>query len=81
MTRTQQMLRWVTVPEQWAEKWGLLRPFRWRELGPDLTQCRLGLGIPQYQVVTDTSSSLATIDMDQKLGSCCAPIWGSWVSI
>ena len=28
-TRAQQLMRWATVPEQWAEKWGLLCPFPW----------------------------------------------------
>jgi len=34
----------------WAEKWGLLCPFRW-ELAPHLT-CGLGRGLPLYQVAS-----------------------------
>jgi len=37
---------------KWAEKWGLLCPFPWGELGPYLTQCHLGQGLPLYQVVS-----------------------------
>ena len=35
----------------WAEKWGLLCPFE-GELGPHLTHCHLGRGLPPYQVVS-----------------------------
>ena len=35
-----------------AEKWGLLCSFPWGELGPHLTQCRLGRGLPPYRVVS-----------------------------
>ena len=31
---------------------GLLCPFLWGELGPHLTQCRLGWSLPPYQVVS-----------------------------
>jgi len=57
------LLRWATVwlhnrhglksggrllcPFLWGE---LGRPFPWRELVPNLTQCRLGWGLPPYQV-------------------------------
>jgi len=44
-TRAQQFLRWAIVWPQytWAEKWGrLLCPLSLGELGPHLTQCRLG---------------------------------------
>jgi len=44
------------------------------EMGPHLTQCRLDRGLPQYQVVPDPSSRLATIDMGRKRWSgYCAP--------
>jgi len=36
----------------WAESWGLLSPFWGEELGPHLTQCRLGRGLPFYQVAS-----------------------------
>jgi len=39
--------------EKWAEKWGrLLCPFTLGKLGPHLTQCRLGRGLPPYQVAS-----------------------------
>ena len=44
----------------WAENWGLC-PF-WGELGLHLTQCGLGRGLPPYQVTSDPSNRLATID-------------------
>jgi len=49
-TRAQQLLRWATVwPQQtWAEKCGGLL---WG-LGPHLTQCGLGRGLPLYQVAS-----------------------------
>ena len=37
---------------KWAEMWGLLCPFPCEELGPHLTQCRLGRGLPPYQVAS-----------------------------
>jgi len=47
-TRARQLLRWATVPQQWAEFGVLLYPFPWGELGPHLTQCRPGQGLPPY---------------------------------
>jgi len=35
----------------WAENWGL-RPLFGEELGPHLTLCRLGRGLPPYQVAS-----------------------------
>jgi len=54
VTRAQQLLRWTTVPEQSGSKSrrGQLSPFPWRELGPHLTQCRLGRGLPPYQMAS-----------------------------
>ena len=51
-------------------------------LGPQLTKCRLGRGLPPYQVAFDPSSRLATTVMGRKLGK-AVPLWGrgSWVSI
>jgi len=38
-------------PQQtWAENWGALPPFGEGKLGPNLTQCCLGRGLPSYQV-------------------------------
>jgi len=46
------------------------------ELGPDLTECGLGLGLLYTKWHLDSSSRLATtIDMDQKVGGCCAPFF------
>jgi len=49
----------------WAQNWGCA-PLG-GELGPHLTQCGLGRGLPPYQ------------DMGRKLGVCL--FWGSWVPI
>jgi len=46
VTKAQQFLRWATS----AKEWGLLCPFPLGELGAHLTQCRLSLGLPPYQV-------------------------------
>jgi len=55
----------------------LLCPFPWRELGPRLTQCHLGRGLPPYQVVPDPSSHFATIDIGRKVGGLLCPFpWG-----
>jgi len=52
----------VWLQQTWAENWGLLCPFPWGELGPHLTQCRPGRGLPPYQVAScDPSNRLATI--------------------
>jgi len=45
-------------------KVGAVVPFREEgELGPHLTQCRLGRGLPRTKWHLDQSSRLATIDM------------------
>jgi len=47
----------------------LLCPFPWGQLGPHLTQCRLGLGLPPYMKWhLNPSGRLAATDMGQKLG-------------
>jgi len=69
-TSAQHQLRWATMPElSGLESGGLLSPFLWEELGPHLTQRRLGRGLPLYQVDLDPASRLATINMDGKLGA------------
>jgi len=35
-----------------GQKVGAAVPFTYEELGPHLTQCRLGRGLPQYQVIS-----------------------------
>ena len=62
---------------------GAAVPLSVRELGLHLTQCRLGRGLPQYQVV---SLSIQIVDHNRhgpKSGGCCALFraWGSWVPI
>ena len=54
------------------------------EQDPHVTQCRLGRGLPPYQVGIlnlDPSSYFATTDMGQKLGGCAPLGEGSWVPI
>jgi len=36
----------------WAKNWGLFNLFGEGELGPHLTQSRLGQGLPAYQVAS-----------------------------
>ena len=40
---------------------GILCPFAWGELGSHLTQCRLGWGLPLYQVASGSIQSFGTI--------------------
>ena len=58
-------------------KVGAVVPFREEgELGPHLTQCRLGRGLPRTKWHLDQSSRLAKIDigMDYRdAGKACAP--------
>jgi len=55
---------------------GGLCPLFWgQELGPRLTQSRLGRGLAPCQVASNPFSRLATIDMGRKLG-CCDPYLG-----
>jgi len=59
-------------PQQtWAENWRLC-PFRGGELGPRLTQCRLGEAYLRTKWHLDRSSRLATIDTGLKLGGCAS---------
>jgi len=53
----------------WSKSGELLCPFPRGQLGPHLTQCRLGRGLPPYMKWRlDPSGRLATMDMGQKLG-------------
>ena len=52
---------------------GLLCPFR-GQLGPHLTQCGLGQGLPLYQIL-HLANRLATIDMGQNLGGVGVPFF------
>jgi len=47
-----------------------LSPFLYRELGPHLTQTRLGRGLPHTKRHLSPSNRLATMDMGRKLGLC-----------
>jgi len=53
----------------WAEKWGCCTPFLERGLGPHLTQCRLGRGLPPYQVsswsIQPLGHSIPTLQTDK----------------
>jgi len=49
------------------------------ELGPNLTQCRLGRGLPPYHL--NPLIRFATTDMGRKLGVCVPFLEGSWVLI
>ena len=52
LTTGQQLPRWATVSEKSGPKsGGCCAPFRVEELGPHLTQCRLGRGLPPHEVV------------------------------
>jgi len=47
------------------------------DLGPHLTQCRLGRGLSLYKWHLDPSSRLATTDIIRKVGLLCSPFfWG-----
>jgi len=59
-----------------------LCPFLGKELGPHLTQCGLGRGLPPCQVSSWSIQPLAAIDMGRKFGGLCPPFGeGSWVPI
>jgi len=73
------LLRWATVfvttdVGQKVERWAAV-PLFVVELGFRQRQCRLGRGLPPYQVVPDPSSRWATIDMGRKVGAagCSVP--------
>jgi len=53
-TRAQRLLRWATVWPQWtwAEKLGGPALGAGSPLGPHLTECSLGRGLPLYQVAS-----------------------------
>jgi len=62
-------------PQQtWVEIWGKLCPLEGVELGPHLTQCCPGRGLPSYQVVSGPSSRLTTTNTGRKLGA-LSPFW------
>ena len=71
--RAQRLLRWATVPEQSKPKsGGAAVPLSMGELGPHITQCRLGQSLPT-KCYRDPSSRLAIIDMGRNEGGgCCA---------
>jgi len=53
----------VWQQQTWAENWMVVPPFWGGELGPHLTQCRLGRGLPPTNWHLDPSSRLVTTDM------------------
>ena len=57
-----------------GRKLGGYVPFGAAGVDRHVTQCRLGRGLPSYQVAClDPSSRLATINMGRKVGGGCAP--------
>jgi len=54
LTKAQQLLRWVTVPEQSGPKVEVAtEPLSEGGAGsPSIRQCRLGEGLPPYQVTS-----------------------------
>jgi len=85
LTRAQQLLRWATVwPQQiWVKKWGASVPLSMGELGPYLTQCCLGRGLPPYQVEPWSIQPFGQNRHGLKsVGNCCVIFfWGggeSW---
>jgi len=70
-------------PQQtWAEKCGAVVPFL-GELGPHLTQCRLGRSLPPYQVASLMHPAVwPQQTLAENWGAGCAPFWGrEWVPI
>jgi len=59
---------------------GLLCPFPWGELGPDLTQCVLGRGLLPYQVASWSIQAFGHNRHGPKIGG-CAPFVGELVPI
>ena len=57
---------------------GCCAPYHGGELGPNLTQCHLGQGLPPWH--PDPCSRLATTDIDLKVGAAGSLLLGSWVS-
>ena len=62
----------VTIDMRWKLGRGDCAPF-WGELGPHLTQCRLGIGLPVYQVASWSIQPFGHKRHGLKLGA-CAPI-------
>jgi len=46
------------------------------KLGPHLTQCRLGQGLPPYKVASSSIMPFSTTDIGQKLGRDAVPLLG-----
>ena len=53
-----------------AENWGLCT-FRGGELGPRLTQCRVGRGLPPYQVASSSMQPFGRNRHGPKIGGLC----------
>jgi len=54
---------------------GCCAPYYGGELGPNLTQCHLGQGLPSWH--PDPSSRLATTDIGLKVGAAVSLLWGA----
>jgi len=61
------------------KNWEGCAPLGW-ELDPHLTQCRLGRGLPLYQVVSWCIQPFGHNRHRPKIGG-CTPFGGSWVPI
>ena len=72
-------------PQQiWAENWGGCAPLEEGELGPHLTQCRLGRGLPSYKVASSSIEPFSHNRHGPKIvGTGLHPFWGrkNWVPI
>ena len=58
-----------------AENWGGLCPFRGGGLCPHLTQCRVGRGLPPYQVASSSVQPFGHNRRRLKIGG-SVPLWG-----
>jgi len=59
-----------------GRKLGACATFLGQELGPHVTESRLGRGLDPCQVASNPFSRLTTIDMGRKLGGAVPPFWG-----
>ena len=62
------------VHDTWAEKWGMLCPLL-DELGPHLTQCRMGRRVPPYEVTSLSIQPFGHNRHGPKIGACVPIFW------
>jgi len=64
-------------PQQtWAENWAAVPPFGGGELGPHLTQCVVGRGLPSYQVASWSKQPFGYNRHGPKSGGLVCPLFG-----